>query len=199
MAFFEERLLDCIAYGATGGPTFNTRKVPMRNGRVLRNANWSRPLYRYTADYQNIAQDDADTVVAAFNVCQGASHGFRWWDRADYQVTREEVGVIPVSQTMQLTKTYGFGSGALVRNIRKPRAEGFQLFVNGIAVSSSLDTTTGIVTISQPPGGLVTWTGEFDVPVTFENDELFFSIDARNGQVGYILTANFSVIEDFTA
>lgn len=198
MAFFEERLLDCIAYGATGGPTFNTRKVAMRNGRVLRNANWSRPMYRFTAAYQNIAQADHDAVVAAFITTQGAAHGFRWWDRADYTATREELGVIPVSQTMQLTKTYGFGSGALVRDIVKPRAENFQLFVNGVAVSSSLDTTTGIVTISQPPGGVASWSGEFDVPVTFESDELFFSIDDRNGN-GYVLNADFSLIEDFTA
>jgi uncharacterized protein (TIGR02217 family) len=198
MAFFEELLLECIAYGATGGPTFNTRQVPMRNGRVLRNANWSRPRYRYTFSYSNIAEADARDVVAAFIVCQGAAHGFRWWDRADYTAVREELGVTTTSpQTLQLTKTYGFGSGALVRPIRKPRAAGFQIYVNSVPVSSVLDTTTGLVTVSVPPGGFVTWSGEFDVPVTFESDEQFWSFDNRT-EHGYVLTSEVALIEDLT-
>jgi uncharacterized protein (TIGR02217 family) len=200
MAFYEERLLDCIAYGLIGGPTFNTRKVAMRNGRVLRNAQRSRPLYRYAARYQNIDESNHEAVVAAFIVCQGACHGFRWWDRTDYQATAEVIGVATgASQTLQLVKTYSFSTGDVVRNIRKPRTGTVTMLANGVSFApSSIDYTTGMVTFTRPVGQTIAWTGEFDVPVTFESDEFPASVDNRvNG--GYRLNADFAIVEDLTA
>lgn len=200
MAFYEDRLLDCIAYGASGGPTFNTRKVAMRNGRVLRNAQRSRPLYRYSANYLNINEADHAEVVAAFITVQGACHGFRWWDRTDYQATAETIGVASgAAQTLQLIKTYSFSSGDVVRNIRKPRTGEVTTYANGVSfVPTSIDYTTGMVTFTRPAGEVITWTGEFDVPVTFESDEMFFSID-NSTPGGYRLNADFALIEDLTA
>lgn len=200
MSFFEERLLDCIAYGATGGPVWRTRRVELKNGHVLRNADWSRPQYRYAANFQNIDEENHAAVISAFNVCQGGCHGFRWWDRLDYIAPAgTEIGETDGTiQALQLVKPYAFSTGEVSRPIRKPRESGFQLSVQGVPVSSTLNTTTGIVTFGpHPPGGIVTWTGEFDVPVYFELDEFPWSIDNR-GEDGFIVTGGFSLVEDFT-
>jgi len=50
-SFIHERLLDCVAYGFQGGPTFYTQKVEMRSGHTRRNAIRSRPKYRFSAPY----------------------------------------------------------------------------------------------------------------------------------------------------
>ena len=46
----------------------------------------------------------------------------------------------------------------------------------------TLDTTTGRVTFDSAPyyGADVTWTGEFDLPVRFDRDELDYEITTVN-------------------
>jgi uncharacterized protein (TIGR02217 family) len=196
MAFIEQRLLDCVAYGTQGGPTWSTRKIALRSGIIRRNAQRSRPLYRFIVLYQNLQPEDHEAVIAAFNACRGGVFGFRLKDWSDYQATNEFIGTgTGTAQSIQLTKLYQFGAQSVQRPIRKPVSAA--VTANGIGISSSVDLTTGIVTFTATAATVIRWNGEFDVPVTFEQDELLFDAVNRSS-MGLALTADVGLIEDLS-
>lgn len=197
MAFIETRLLDCVAYGTEGGPTWATRRVALRSGIARRNAQRSRPLYRFVVLYQNLKPQDHREVISAFNACRGGVFGFRLRDWADYQATDELVGTGTGSpQSIQLAKLYEFGAQNVSRPIRKLVSA--SLTQNGIPQSASIDLNTGIATFAAPNASVVRWTGEFDVPVTFDQDELLFTAGNRTS-AGLALTADVGLSEDLSA
>lgn len=200
MAFIEQRLLECVAYGTRGGPTWLTRKVPLRSGIIRRNAMRSRPTYRYNVIYRNLLEASHADVIEAYNACMGGLHSFRLKDPADFQADDVVLSALGTGspQTLQLRKLYTWGPQGISRPIRKPVAGTVSLTANNSPIASSVDTTTGMVTFTAPNGHVVRWTGEFDVPVMFEDDELSFSIEDR-GQEGLFLTADVGLLEDLAA
>lgn len=200
MSFIESRLLDCVAYGTQGGPTFKTRRVPLKSGIVRRNADRSRPLYRYIVLYQNLDADGHRAVIDAFNACMAGVHGFRLKDWSDYVATNELIGLgTGGAQTVQLAKLYEFGNQNISRPIRKLVSA--SLTANGSPLASTIDLNTGMATFTGPSGHTIRWSGEFDVPVMFEQDELMWDFANRKetGADGLILTADVSLIEDLSA
>lgn len=200
MAFIEQRLLDCVAYGTSGGPTFKTRKIPLRSGIVRRNPLRSRPLYAFNVLYRNLQPTDHAEVIAAFNACYGGVHSFRLKDWSDFEATNELLDTLGTgaAQSLQLTKTYTFGAEAVARPIRKPVTGTVTMTADGAPMAASIDYTTGIATFTTPsPGDVVRWSGEFDVPVMFRDDELPFSADSR-GANGLFLTADIGLEEDIS-
>lgn len=179
MAFIETRLLDKVRYGLESSPTFLTTKVSLYSGIVARNAERSLPLHEYNAPFEAIDEDDHAAIVAAFIACKGGLDSFRFKDWADFEGTLETLGtaVGGAGETMQLIKTYDFGSGSTVRNIVKPVAGSVSLFEDGVPLASSVDTTTGIVTFTSSAGKVITATYEFDVPVMFMNDKIQTNYD----------------------
>lgn len=193
MSFNESRILDCVAYGSEFGHRYRTRINELRSGVERRNGEWERPLGRYSIVYQNLRQDDANTVVAAHHACMGRLIGFRFKDWADYQADDEVLGFgTGAVQELQLVKTYQFGSLSNTRNIYKP-VPSITVYENGSPIAASVDYTTGIVTITATLGAEITWSGEFDVPVRFADDEMSFSIDNRSGD--YILNNDVELLE----
>jgi uncharacterized protein (TIGR02217 family) len=172
MSFIEARLLDCLAIGSSGGPTWSTREVALTSGIIRRNATRSRPLNRYLILYQELGPGDWRQVVDAFNAARGASYGFRLRDPSLYSVTDEPLTTGTGSaQSVQLKITSTFGSESVERPIRKPNAD-IVIKSSGTPISATVDTTTGIATFTATNGQSVTWSGTFDVPVRFESDEL---------------------------
>ena len=181
--FNEARLLDCVAYGSQFGYRYNTRINELRNGVERRNAEWERPLMRGTVIFQNLRQGDADAVIAAHHACMGSLVGFRVKDWFDFKAENEFIGTATgVAQQMQLIKTYTFGSFSNHRVIYKPVNGTVKIFSNEFEIPATIDYTTGIVSFSAQPGNDITWSGEFDVPVRFEDDEMSFSIDNNSGE-----------------
>jgi uncharacterized protein (TIGR02217 family) len=198
MAFIESRLLDCVAYGTAGGPTWVTRKVALRSGIVRRNPRRSRPLYRFNIIYRNLLPDHHSEVIAAFNACFGGAHSFRLRDWSDYQVSNELIGVATGSaQTVQLAKLYEFGNQNVSRPIRKPVSGTVVLTANSAPLAATIDYTTGEATFTATAAQVVRWSGQFDVPVMFEDDEMLFSGDAR-GESGLFLTSDVALLEDIS-
>lgn len=198
MSFIDALLLDKVAYGFTGGPSFDTTTVRLRSGYRKDNANRELPVHRYSAPFNNISESDYQTLLAAFMATQGAAHSFRFFDRNDYKLEAEAIGTATgaVNQTLQLTKAYTFGATTLTRNITKPinsataygrgvqqlgAAPAFVITEENLAASPqvpaapiafSLDYATGIVTFTGTAGYTIRASGWFDVPVHFMNDEL---------------------------
>lgn len=194
MSFIEQRLLDRLAIGTQGGPTWATRQVALANGIVRRNAARSRPLYRYAVLYQNLLPAQYQDVIDAFNACRGGAFGFRLRDPVDFEAFEEPFAVGTGSaQTAQLVKSYPWGPESVARPIRKPNA-GAVIRANGaVLAGATVNTTTGMATFTAPAGQTVTWTGTFDVPVRFESDQLICSFDRAAQAV--ILSADVPLVE----
>lgn len=191
--FNETRLLDSVAYGSEFGKEFNTRIVRLRSGHDRRNINWSAPLGRYSIIYTALLEEDHELVYNAHMASFGSAIGFRFKDFVDYRATNEIIGVgTGATQSLQLTKTYSFGLLDLVRNITKPVSA--TIYADGVAISSSLNTTTGIVTFTGDLAATITWSGEFDVPVIFDEDRLDCQpVTKSNGK--FLLSSNVTLSE----
>jgi uncharacterized protein (TIGR02217 family) len=199
MSFVEARLLDCVSYGTQGGPSFLTRRVPLRSGIIRRNPLRSRPLYRFMIVYRNLQPEHHAEVLHAFNACYGGAFGFRIKDWTDFQATDELIGLATGSaQTVQLAKLYEFGNINISRPIRKPVDGTVTLTANGVPIAATIDSTTGEATFNTTASQVVRWSGEFDVPVMFEDDDLLSSMDDKNEQ-GLFLTSDVTLIEDIAA
>lgn len=195
MSFIESRPLDCLSLGFQGGPTFSTQVVTLRSGAERRNALRAHPRYRFSAPLTNRGLDEHAVIIALYIACQGAAHGFRFKDPADYTATLASLGTTPgANQTpVQLIKTYTTGALSTVRTIRKPVTGTVTVYSNGVAKAGTYSTTTGLFTptTNWTAGQTLTWSGQFDVPVRFLSDELVF--DWTNKE---ILSATVDLIED---
>lgn len=192
VAMVEERLLDRVSYGFQGGPTYLTERAQLRSGGVIRNSVRERPIYRYTAPYEAIRPEDHAIVIAAFNACRGSGVSFRFKDWADYTVTNEFVAVgTGAVQTVELFKRYSLGALVTERRIKKLVAGTVSLSSAGSVSGVSFDLNEGTVTFTGDSGVPVYWSGQFDVPVFFSNDELIFNFENFDA-----LTANVQLEED---
>jgi len=194
--FIESRILDKVTYGFSGGPTFTVTRVALFSGIVARNAERMRPKYRYRAPYEHIQQVDHDAVIQAFMATMGPLYGFRFKDWADYEATGEVLGTAAggAGETMQLVKAYDFGSGTLSRTIKKPVTGTVQLYEDAVALASTVNTTTGIVTFTSTAGKVITADFEFDVPVMFDSETMEFNFASYRTH-----STDIDLVEDLVA
>lgn len=196
MIFNDARLLDCVSYGSEFAMAFNTQIVQLRSGAERRNANWASPLGQYSVNYNALKEQDHLLVLRAHRASMGSLIPFRFKDWTDFTATQEEIGIGDgtVAQSFQLIKTYTFGTIDFSRLITKPVSATVTVYVDGIEVSATVDYSTGLVLVDADEDGVVTWSGEFDVPVRFDDDQLDVRPLARNG-AGFILSSDVSLTE----
>lgn len=170
--FDDIRLPDEIEQGAVGGPGFSTTISVFSSGFERRNQNWARHRAKWNISY-GVSEDTFKDVLAFFYGRRGRARGFRFKDWADFTATGEFVATGDGTKTdFQLIKTYD-GAFPYVRKITRPISSTVQLYVNG-APAGAADHGLGMYHFTSPPpaGATITWSGEFDVPVRFDTDEL---------------------------
>lgn len=188
--FIEKRLLDCVSYNTSFGVEFRTEIVEVVSGHERRGALWDMPRGKYTVDYTTLTPEEGKELRNAFIACRGSLLSFRFKDWMDYQAEKEVLGLSSVgTNTFQLVKTYGFGGEALKRNIKKLVAGTVKVFIDGEPIAFTLDYNSGLLVFETGiPGGEVTWSGEFDVPVRFIHDSMDFVPGVRKSDGMYAAT-----------
>jgi uncharacterized protein (TIGR02217 family) len=194
MTFLETpRFPDNIAFGATVGPTYLTVVTPVYSGRDGRIAAWSQSRIRFEVGRRAMNAADTASLDAFFRAVKGRAYGFRIKDWTDFFATTAN-GVVVAQATAgvyQLAKLYTTGSLSETRLIQKPVTGTVAVYKNGVLIASglSLDTTTGLVTITPTPlnTDVLSWSGQFDVPARFDADEMKKQIMDRNGASGDLL------------
>lgn len=180
--FINERLSECVSYGFSGGPEWNTQVVQLDNGREVRNAQWLYPRHRYSAAYSNFIEQARHELLGAFHSARGRLLAFRFRDWNDFEAVNAPLATVSGTATpVQLTKTYRMG---LAESVRLIQAVDVATVYNasGEAVEGTLDAQTGIFTPSSAWGdGQHTWSGVFDVWVRFDSDYNAFEITGRSG------------------
>lgn len=183
MSFIDQRLSDCVALGFSGGPMWNTLVTSMTNGMESRNAQWSMPHYKFTADYTQLNPAEQDEIIGAFLAARGQLHSFRFKDWHDFELDSESLDVGDNTLTpRQIIKDYTFGSQTYTRTILLPISSTIIVRANGTPISVTVDDETGLVTPAAPwPNGqILTVSGEFDVRVRFAADFYPFTMPTKN-------------------
>ncbi len=198
--FIDAELDICPTFGWQGGPSFNTRIVTTQSWMERRNANNIECRHSYSLPLQNIIDDDYLTFLKqVFLACRGQLHSFKVKDYSDFKAVNEVFGEGDgATVAFQLSKTSTWGAASYVRTITKP-VSGITVTVNGVVTAASVDLGTGIVTFSVAPaaGAILRWSGEFRIPVRFNNDALNTTIDNKSQGGDFLLNGSVDLIEVF--
>lgn len=193
MAFIDDRLLECVAYGFAFGPEFRTSIVELKSGREARNAEWARFRWRGVAPYQNIEPDDYSGLLGAFLRARGMVNTFRFRNWLEEAVVGQSLGLAPAGTTaVQLVRDYDpFGGSSYRRTVTAPVAGSVTVYQNGVAKPGTFSTTTGLFTpdTAWTAGAALTADFEYDIVVRFDTDHLPFSYDdmqAMNGEIALV-------------
>lgn len=178
--FLNDRLAPTATYGFSGGPTFRTRIRSLRNQRERRNAEWMLARHVYSLPFQNIDEAALKELRRMFYAARGKLHTFRLRDPNDYQATNEPFGNADgVRTAFQLSKRSVADGLIYDRVVTLP--VNAVITVNGAASAPTVNTTTGqVIFATAPASGVLRWSGQFDVKVRFDQDELPFSLDTRS-------------------
>lgn len=178
--FLESRLDTKITRGAHGGPVQpGRRKIYTASGRLSQSFTNSLALHKYDVSHGLRSAADYQTVLDLFYVVMYTPYiGFRFKDQRDHVLTRQNSRLVHVAgTTYQIHRVHTFGGHEFLRPIYKPVAAVTAYDSLGNVLTSTTDTTTGIVTV--PSGTPAACVGEFDVPVTFSNDEWIGSLEVH--------------------
>ncbi|WP_350333388.1 DUF2460 domain-containing protein [Coralliovum pocilloporae] len=194
--FHNVRFPISLAFGSSGGPERRTEVITLASGHEERNSRWADSRRRYDAGLAVQTLDDLHMVLDFFEARRGRLHAFRFRDPLDHKSCRPGETISITDQVLgtgdgstrlfQLTKTYGTGSSAYVRQITKPVAGTVVVAVDGQTVTSdvTIDAGKGEILFAEsavPAAGQVVTAGyEFDVPVRFDADRLEINLAAFN-------------------
>jgi len=193
MAFVSVQLPSDVEKGAQGGPGFKTTILILGGGLEKRNIDWATTRGRWDIGYGIQTKTDFTAVIDFFYARQGRAHSFRFKDWTDFEITAQNMFTTDGSTaTFQMFKRYTSGAVNFDRNLTKPLASGWVVTVNAVgqtvvydtapgATEVSINTLTGIVTLGSTHAATssqaVVLTGEFDVPVRFDSDNLDISVE----------------------
>lgn len=156
-------------------PDFESTEIVRTDGnREVRNIRTSQSLLRFEITYPHSEQDaNYLAVKAAYKAARGGTHSFDFQDHSEFEATNEPFGVGDGAETVfNLYKNYTFGGETHSRRIYRPVSP-IALKANGVTISSgySVNYSTGVVTFTSPPAdeAVLTWTGEFNIPVRFDS------------------------------
>lgn len=194
MGFINALLDEEVAYGFEGGPEYSTDEVLLDNGIRHANSAWAYPRHRYTAQYDNMKDEDRSRIIEIFHAVRGKRHSFKFKDWNDFEADNEPLNIpadhVGTTTAVQLYKTYTFGPAYAIRPIQ---ALAFAtVYVGGVPVAGTLNADTGMFTPTDNwIAGVYTWSGEFYVWVHFTNDYNAFTINSWQAS-----TADIEMEED---
>jgi uncharacterized protein (TIGR02217 family) len=181
--FHDVRLPQDIEQGAMGGPGFYTNVTSISSGAEQRTIGWDRARLKWQLGYGIQNKEDYATILAFFYAREGRAYGFRFKDFSDYQVDGSVFGTGDGSnRVFRLVKQYTSGDITKDRIITHPSA--VVLKADGVVIDNlTYDIEDfGIIRFhpGQAPanGAVLTWTGEFDVPVRFDVDDFNITLSA---------------------
>lgn len=190
MAHFDQRLLDHVSYGTSYGTGYKTDIKTLNSGVERRNGLWQIPRGQFAIIYRMLNEEHYDQVFAAFHACCGRLHTFRLKDRTDYMVNGEFLGIgsgLPTEY--QLSRSISFYGVTKRLPVFLPVVDTITIYDDGVPISAQVNPN-GTVIVNAAPGGTVTWSGEFDKKVRFDQDNLDWTLEPRAGGIHILLSSD---------
>lgn len=192
MAFLESRLDPKITQGVTFTETVPGRTIArLPNGRLAQNFTAAMPLTRCDLLHGVRSAAEYQTVLDAWYIVNFTPYeGLRVKNWRDFRATAANTTLTLITgATWQLQRLHTFAGINFKRDIKKPCASPAIVITRNrsgsfTTASATVDTTTGIATISgHVSGDTYTWSGEFDIPMTFSKNEWSATLDGGGGDV----------------
>jgi uncharacterized protein (TIGR02217 family) len=207
MSFNLEEIDTCPAYGWVKGVGSDILLRTKKNYSERRNDDTDLARHTFVLPMVNVEDEEyAERLNSAFLASRTILYPFLAKDYTDYRHGFASNNYAPmrfgvgdgVTTVFQLQKRYTFGSRTWDREITKPVA-GALFYVDGVLTAATLDLATGLVTFAGAPtaGKVLTWAGEFRVPVRFAEFEMQASIDNRLADGAYAINCTAKLIEVF--
>lgn len=205
MSILPVRINTGVRRGTSGGPTSARKMIYSGTGALDKQVHLrSYPIYRYTFDFGSKTLENAEEVRSVFMVLMfgddGPYDGFLARDWNDYELTQENSSLTFISGSdWQINRVYRVGVFTHTRPIYRPAFDGVQTIyrTRGGSVSvaiATVNTENGRAAITGHVGGdTYSAVGEFDMALTFANDEDMSRI-ALDGTVKGILQT-FGAVE----
>lgn len=186
-----------ISLGSAGGPDWPADIVTLASGYEERTTTWSAPLRNYDVSWGVRDRDELFEIIQLYHVMRGRLYGFRYLDPVDNRscwplsipaYTDQPLGTGDgATVAFQLTKTYSLaGASDMVRDINKPFGT-ILIGLDGVDTPAgwTLDAATGIITFDVAPaiGVVMTWGGQFHVPVRFDTKMDQISVRQKMGDI----------------
>lgn len=181
MAFLEARLSDRIERGATRTVTQPGRRKTYVGTKLQQDFENTLPIHKWEMSHgvRDAMIRGGLTPAASYFKVQDLFYvvmftpyeGFRLRDWTDYKAVKDNSALELVSGSVyQLQRKHTFGGVDFFRPIHKPVAGTVTVYnALDIALTGTLDDTTGRFTVDS--GTPSYWVGQFDMPVTFEQNE----------------------------
>lgn len=167
-----------VTRGATSVPTVPGRtKVYTHTGALSQNYTAALPLHRFDVSHGVKTPAQYQAILDLWYVVHFTPYsGFRYKDWRDYVLTQANSRLTFIAgSTWQINRLHSYGGIDFLRPVYKPAGAIVVKRTRSGVVSTagaSIDATTGIATINDHVAGdTYTCEGEFDVPVTFSDDE----------------------------
>lgn len=196
MAHINERLLECVSYGTVYGSGYRTDVVALQSGYEKRTALWSIPRGQFSIIYNLLKEEDHASVLAAFHVCNGRLHTFRLKDETDFSVVKSPIGAGTGStKTYKLSRRFSFAGQNKDIPVSLPVVGSVVVYEGSSIVPATVDYENATVTLSAAPGAVISWSGEFDKRVRFDEDDIAFTFETRAGGVHPRLSTDITLQE----
>ena len=184
---------DFLAVGFAGGPVWQTSDVRAISGFSQRNQQRARAVHEYQYGAAETAIANLIAIKAFHTEVRGRVFTWLLKDWTDYIYAGESLGIGDgADTTFQVIRTYG-AVNPYVRDITDIKSGTLAVYVNAVEKFDPADYTisaTGLITVgvAPPSSEAVTADYEFYVPVSFQQDECFIEISARDASFGNIST-----------
>jgi uncharacterized protein (TIGR02217 family) len=178
MAFLESRMSSRIERGATVKRTNRGRqKAYTGSGKLQQSFDWAAPLSEFDISHGILLPDGYAEIDAMWHVINFTPYsGLRFRNWADYIAVKANSTVTNTTGNQyQLQIKHTFASITFKRAIYKPTSDVVVYTSGDTPCTFTLDTTTGIATVTA--GTPSYWTGTFDYPVTFKDNEVMARLD----------------------
>ena len=184
MAFLESRMSVRIERGARGGPTNRGRtKSYSKSGKLHQDFAWTSPISEFDISHGILLPDGFAEIEAMWHVVHFTPYsGFRFRNWADYKGASNNTSLLNITgNTYQLRRKYTFASVTYHKPIYKPTSDVAIFDASNVACTFTLNTTTGVATVTA--GTPSYWTGTFDYPVMFKDNELMMKLDGTTANL----------------
>jgi uncharacterized protein (TIGR02217 family) len=183
MAFLEKRLDHRVERNAIARMCNRGRKKIYNDSGALNQVfTWAYPLHEFDLTHGLKTLSEFESMRALWMVVSFVPYeGFRMRHMGDYKALTSNTHVASLGGgSYQLYRRYTYDGVTFDRIITKPNSDAVLRDAGGSALTATISTTTGIATsVSGTP---VTWTGTFDVPVTFMEESFPEVLEASPGE-----------------